>query len=163
VVLEQTKTEDRAAFDEGPLEEILDSFSAQEGAVIPILQRAQQAYGYLPEEALRMISKRTGFSLAQLYGVATFYSQFYLQRRGRHVINICDGTACHVKGAPRLVTTLEEELGIKAGETSPDYRVTLEVVYCLGSCALAPMAVIDGQVYGRLVPEKVLKLVRELD
>ena len=163
MVLEQTKTEDRAAFDEGPLEEILDSFSAQEGAVIPILQRAQQAYGYLPEEALRMISKRTGFSLAQLYGVATFYSQFYLQRRGRHVINICDGTACHVKGAPRLVTTLEEELGIKAGETSPDYRVTLEVVYCLGSCALAPMAVIDGQVYGRLVPEKVLKLVRELD
>ncbi|NLT74437.1 MAG: NADH-quinone oxidoreductase subunit NuoE [Chloroflexi bacterium] len=145
------------------MEEILDSFSAQEGAVIPILQRAQQAYGYLPEEALRMISKRTGFSLAQLYGVATFYSQFYLQRRGRHVINICDGTACHVKGAPRLVTTLEEELGIKAGETSPDYRVTLEVVYCLGSCALAPMAVIDGQVYGRLVPEKVLKLVRELD
>jgi NADH-quinone oxidoreductase subunit E len=112
---------------------------------------------------LRRISERTGFSLAQLYGVATFYSQFYLEPRGRHIINVCDGTACHVKGAPRLVTTLEEELGIKAGESTADLRVTLEVVYCLGSCALAPMAVIDGQVVGRLVPEKILKLVRDLD
>lgn len=163
MVLEETKTESREVFDAGPLNTILDEFSAQQGAVIPILQRTQAAYGYLPEEALRRISERTGFSLAQLYGVATFYSQFYLEPRGRHIINVCDGTACHVKGAPLLVTTLEEELGIKAGETSADYRVTLEVVYCLGSCALAPMAVIDGQVVGRLVPEKILKLVRNLD
>ena len=163
MVLEETKIESREAFDTEPLDKILAEFNGQEGVVIPILQRTQEAYGFLPQEALQVISARTGFSLAQLYGVATFYSQFYLQRRGRHIINICDGTACHVKGAPRLVTTLEEELGIKAGETSSDYRVTLEVVYCLGSCALAPMAVIDGQVVGRLVPEKILKLVRALD
>ncbi len=163
MVLEETKIESREAFDTEPLDKILAEFAGQEGAVIPILQRTQEAYGFLPQEALQVISARTGFSLAQLYGVATFYSQFYLQRRGRHIINICDGTACHVKGAPRLITTLEEELGIKAGETSSDYRVTLEVVYCLGSCALAPMAVIDGQVVGRLVPEKILKLVRALD
>ncbi len=163
MVLEKTKTESREAFDTEPLDKILVEFAGQEGAVIPILQRTQEAYGYVPQEAFRVISERTGFSLAQLYGVATFYSQFYLERRGRHIINVCDGTACHVKGAPRLVTTLEEELGIKAGETSSDYRVTLEVVYCLGSCALAPMAVIDGQVVGRLVPDKLLKLVRDLD
>ncbi len=163
MVLEETKTESREAFDTEPLDKILAEFAGQEGAIIPILQRTQEAYGYVPQEALGVISRRTGFSLAQLYGVATFYSQFYLERRGRHIINICDGTACHVKGAPRLVTTLEEELGIKAGETSSDYRVTLEVVYCLGSCALAPMAVIDGQVVGRLVPDKLLKLVRDLD
>ena len=163
MVLEETKTESREAFDTEPLDKILAEFNGQEGVVIPILQRTQEAYGYVPQEALGVISRRTGFSLAQLYGVATFYSQFYLERRGRHIINICDGTACHVKGAPRLVTTLEEELGIKAGETSSDYRVTLEVVYCLGSCALAPMAVIDGQVVGRLVPDKLLKLVRDLD
>jgi len=163
VVLEETKTESREAFDTEPLDRILTEFTGQEGAIIPILQRTQEAYGFVPQEALGVISERTGFSLAQLYGVATFYSQFYLERRGRHIINICDGTACHVKGAPRLVTTLEEELGIKAGETSSDYRVTLEVVYCLGSCALAPMAVIDGQVVGRLVPDKLLKLIRDLD
>jgi NADH-quinone oxidoreductase subunit E len=163
VLLEKTMVENNETVDLAPLDEILDAFREEQGAVIPILQRTQELYGYLPEEALRHISVRTGHSLSQLYGVATFYSQFYLQRRGRHIISICDGTACHVKGAPRLVTTLEEQLGIKAGETTPDYRITLEVVYCLGSCALAPIAVIDGQVVGRLVPEKVQKLVRELD
>ena len=163
MVLEETKTESLDVFDPEPLDKILNEFRSQDGAIIPILQRTQEAYGYVPEEALRRISAGTGFSLAQLYGVATFYAQFYLKRRGRHIINICDGTACHVKGAPRLVTTLEEELGIKAGETSDDYRVTLEVVYCLGSCALAPLAIVDGQIVGRLVPDKLLKLVRDLD
>jgi NADH-quinone oxidoreductase subunit E len=163
VLLEETKINNTETVDLGLLDGVLEEFRDEQGAIIPMLQRAQELYGYLPEAALRHISERTGHSVAQLYGVATFYSQFYLQRRGRHIVSICDGTACHVKGAPRLVTTLEEELGIKAGETSPDYRVTLEVVYCLGSCALAPMAVIDGQVVGRLVPDKVQKLVRELD
>jgi len=163
VVLEETRIASDEVFDPGPVDRILDEFSTEPGAIIPILQRTQAEYGYLPEEALRRISERTGASLARLYGVATFYAQFYLHRRGRHILNICDGTACHVKGAPLLVTTLEEELGVKAGETTPDYRVTLEVVYCLGSCALAPVAVIDGQVVGRLVPDKVLKLVRDLD
>lgn len=161
--LQETKVKNNETIDLAPLEEILETFKDEPGAVIPILQRTQEIYGYLPEAALRHISKRMGVSLAQLYGVATFYAQFYLKRRGRHIINICDGTACHVKGAPRLITTLEEELGIKAGETTPDYRVTLEVVYCLGSCALAPVAVIDGQVVGRLVPDKIQKLVRELE
>ena len=100
--------------------------------------------------------------LSQIYGVATFYAQFYLQRRGRHTVRVCDGTACHVRGAGKIITALERDLGIAAGETTPDYRITLEVVYCLGSCGLAPVVVIDDQVVGRLVPEKALELLREL-
>jgi NADH:ubiquinone oxidoreductase subunit E len=94
--------------------------------------------------------------------VATFYSQFFLTRRGEHIIRVCDGTACHVKGAPRLISAMEKELGISAGETTPDYKFTLEVVYCLGSCGLAPVAVIDDHVVGHLVPDKILDVVRKL-
>jgi NADH:ubiquinone oxidoreductase subunit E len=100
--------------------------------------------------------------LSQIYGVATFYAQFYLSRRGRHTMRICDGTACHVRGAATIVAALEEELGIKAGGTTDDYRLTLEVVYCIGSCGLAPVAVIDDRVVGRLVPTKAVELAREL-
>jgi len=128
-----------------------------------VLQKAQDIYGYLPTEVLQRISERLGIPLSKLYGVATFYSQFYLTRRGRHIVRVCDGTACHVRGAPKIIDALERDVGIKAGETTPDYRLTIEVVYCLGSCGLSPVAVIDGQVVGRLVPSKVVELVRELE
>lgn len=150
------------ALDMAPLDEVLDTYRGQKGAVIPVLQKAQAIYGYLPPEALKHISKRLGVPLSQLYGVATFYAQFYLARRGRHAVRVCDGTACHVRGAGKVITALERELKIQAGETTADYRVTLEVVYCLGSCGLSPVAVIDDQVVGRLVPEKAVELVREL-
>jgi NADH-quinone oxidoreductase subunit E len=149
--------------DMAPLDEILDEFKTQKGAVIPILQRAQEIYGYLPKEVLGYISKKTGIPASQIFGVATFYAQFYLTRRGRHIIRQCDGTACHVRGAAKIISTVEEQLGIKAGETTPDYKVTYEVVYCLGSCGLAPVAVIDNKVVGNLVPEKMLKIVNELE
>ncbi len=149
--------------DMAPLDEILDGFKTQKGAVIPILQRAQEIYGYLPKEVLGYISKKTGIPASQIFGVATFYAQFYLTRRGRHIIRQCDGTACHVRGAAKIISTVEEQLGIKAGETTPDYKVTYEVVYCLGSCGLAPVAVIDNKVVGNLVPEKMLKIVNELE
>jgi len=156
IVAEETL--DLAALDEG-----LEQYKGERGAVIPILQKTQEIYGYLPAEALRYISDKTAIPLSQLYGVATFYSQFYLTRRGRHTVRVCDGTACHVRGAAKIISALEKELGIKAGETTPDYRVTLEVVYCLGSCGLSPVAVIDGQVVGRLIPEKAVELVRKLE
>jgi len=101
--------------------------------------------------------------LSQVYGVATFYSQFYLTRRGKHIIRQCDGTACHVRGAAKIIHAIEKELGIKAGETTPDYRITYEVVYCLGACGLSPTAMVDNEVVGRLVPEKMLEIVRSLD
>ncbi|MBN1401837.1 MAG: NADH-quinone oxidoreductase subunit NuoE [Anaerolineae bacterium] len=144
------------------LDEILDEYAGQDGAVIPVLQRAQEAYGYLPPEVLSHVAKRLNVPISQIYGVATFYAQFYLTRRGRHTVRVCDGTACHVRGAAKIIRALESELGLQAGETTPDYRVTLEVVYCLGSCGLSPVAVIDGNVVGRLIPEKALELVREL-
>ena len=149
--------------DMAPLDEILDEFKDQQGTNIQILQQAQVVYGYLPKEVLGYIARKTGIPASQIYGVATFYSQFYLERRGRHIIRQCDGTACHVRGAAKVVSAVEDELGIKAGETTPDYKATFEVVYCLGSCGLAPVAVVDDRVVGNLVPERLVEIVRELE
>ena len=154
---------EQETLDLAPLYEILEKYRHEKGAVIPVLQQAQEIYGWLPAEVLRAVAKGMNVPLSQVYGVVTFYSQFYLTRRGRHIIRQCDGTACHVRGAARIIDTMEKELGIKAGETTPDYRVTYEVVYCLGSCGLAPVAMVDGNVVGHLVPERMLNIVRELD
>ena len=149
--------------DIGLIEPILQEFRDQKGAVIPILQRTQGIYGYLPEDAMVEISKKSGISISQLYGVATFYAQFNLEPRGRHLIQICDGTACHVKGAPKSVAAVEEEFNLKAGGSDPDYEYTLEIVYCLGSCGLAPIALVDGQVYGNTTPDSLVKSINEME
>ncbi len=156
-------SDEQTSFDLEPLIKILDEFKGQKGAVIPILQRAQDAYGYLPKPILKEISKRTGIPLSQLMGVATFYAQFHLHRRGRHIIRICDGTACHVKGAAKNVEAVEKSLDVAAGSTSPDYKATLEIVYCLGSCGLAPVAVVDDKVYGSLTPDALVRQLGGLD
>jgi NADH-quinone oxidoreductase subunit E len=146
-----------------PLYEVIDRYKAQRGAVIPVLQQAQDIYGWLPAEVLDIIAREMRVPKSRIYGVVTFYSQFYLSRRGRHVVRQCDGTACHVKGSARIIEMVENRLGIKAGETTPDYRVTFEVVYCLGSCGLAPVAMVDDKVVGHLVPETMLKLLDGLE
>lgn len=148
--------------DLGPLHKIIEEFKGQRGVLIPVLQRAQEAYGYLPRQVLEVIAKDMGVPLSQVYGVVTFYAQFYLTRRGKHIIRTCDGTACHVRGASKVIDALQKELGIKPGETTPDYQFTFEVVYCLGSCGLSPVAVVNDQVVGRLVPEKMVQIVRDL-
>lgn len=148
--------------DLAPLQQIIDEYKGQRGVLIQVLQRAQEAYGYLPGEVLREIADGLGVSLSQVYGVVTFYAQFYLTRRGKHIIRMCDGTACHVRGAGKIVDAIERELGIRAGETTSDYHFTFEVVYCLGSCGLSPVAVIDEQVVGRLLPEKMVQIIRDL-
>jgi len=148
--------------DLAPLEVVFEEYESKKGAIIPVLQKAQDIYGYLPKDVLQTISRRMRVPLSQVYGVATFYSQFYLTKRGRHIVRQCDGTACHVRGSARIISVVERDLGIGAGETTPDYRVTYEVVYCLGSCGLAPTAVIGDNVYGHLNPEKMIELVREL-
>jgi NADH-quinone oxidoreductase subunit E len=147
-------------FDLNALEPVFAEFQAQKGALIPVLQRAQEIYGFLPAEVLKRISERMKVPLSQVYGVATFYAQFYLTRRGRNIIRQCDGTACHVKGAAKIIRVIEHDLQIKAGETTPDYRMTYEVVYCLGSCGLAPTAMVNNEVVGKLVPERMLEIVR---
>jgi NADH-quinone oxidoreductase subunit E len=160
-------TETRISADEKPdlaqLEPILGEYRGQKGAVIPVLQKAQKIYGYLPPEVLRQISAGLRVPLSKIYGVATFYSQFYLTRRGRHIVRQCDGTACHVRGAGKIVERMEQELGVAAGGTTPDYRVTCEVVYCLGSCGLAPVAVVDDLTIGKLAPEKMSSILRTLE
>jgi len=149
--------------DVGLIEPILQEFKEQKGAVIPILQRTQEIFGYLPEDAMAEISKKSGISISQLYGVATFYAQFNLEPRGKHLIQICDGTACHVKGAPKLVQAVEEEFNLEAGSSDPDFNYTLEIVYCLGSCGLAPIALVDEQVYGNTTPDSLVKYIKELE
>ena len=141
------------------LDRILEEFKGRKGAVIPILQRTQDTFGYLPREALKIIAQKTLIPLNQLYGVATFYKQFYLTRRGRHVLRVCDGTACHVRGAPKNIDAIQKSIGVAPGATSTDYKYTFEIVYCLGSCGLAPVMLVDEKVYGRLGPDA---LVRQL-
>lgn len=152
---------DNGAVDLSLMDEVFERYKEQKGALIPILQKAQAIYGYLPPEVLKLIADRVGVSLGKVYGVTTFYAQFYLERRGRHVLKLCDGTACHVKGTPTLMTAVGEEFGISPGETSEDGELTVEIVYCMGSCALAPVAVLDGQVMGRMREEWLLRQVKK--
>ena len=147
--------------DLSPLHELLAQYKEQRGAVIPVLQKAQAIYGWLPKEVLRAISKGMNVPLSQVYGVVTFYSQFYLERRGKHILKLCDGTACHVKGAPTLMAAIEKEFGIGPDQTTEDGELTLEVVYCLGSCALAPVAVLDDQVMGGMRQDVLVDVVRK--
>jgi NADH-quinone oxidoreductase subunit E len=146
-----------------PLDPILDEYRGQKGAVIPVLQKAQKIYGFLPPEVLRRIAAGMRVPLSKIYGVATFYSQFYLTRRGRHIVRQCDGTACHVRGAGKIVDRMEQELGIRTGQTTADYRVTCEVVYCLGSCGLAPVAMVNEQTIGKIAPEKMVAILKSLE
>lgn len=148
--------------DLGRVDAILERKKGDRGALIQVLQETQEAYGYLPRPALARIAEQLGMPFSQVYGVATFYSQFYLSRRGRNVIKVCDGTACHVRGAPRSMATVENDLEVEPGGTTEDYQFTYEVVYCLGACALGPVAVVNGDVKGRCGPEKIHKLVEDL-
>lgn len=133
------------------------------GATITLLQRAQDIYGYLPPEVLQAIARRSHIPLTRLYGVATFYAQFRLQRRGKHLIRVCDGTACHVRGADQNLQAVCNRFGIQPGETTSDYQCSLEIVYCLGSCGLAPVALVDDKVHGRLTPDVLLGKLKQLD
>lgn len=146
-----------------PLHRILEEFKLQKGAIIPILQRVQDTYGYLPKEILAEISKRMHIPLTQLMGVATFYAQFRLTPRGKHLIRVCDGTACHVSGAPGIVRAIEKKYDMPAGSSSSDYKYTLEVVYCVGACGLAPVVIVDDKVYGKLSPDAILEELRVLE
>lgn len=148
------------AIDLALLEPVLAQYQSQRGALIPVLQQAQQIYGYLPKEALALIARRLDLSISKVYGVATFYAQFFFEPRGRHVLRLCDGTACHVKGTPALLTAVEDSFDVAPGHTSDDGQLTVEIVYCLGSCALAPVAVLDGQVMGRMRQDALLRQVR---
>lgn len=145
------------------LDGILEEFKGKKYPVIPILQKAQSLYGYLPKQVMLAISAGTGIPLSQLMGVATFYAQFRLTRQGRNLIRVCDGTACHVRGAPKSVEAIEKALEVQAGGSSPDLKYSMEIVYCLGSCGLAPVAVINEKVYGQIEPGKIVDQLKKLE
>jgi len=129
------------------------------GGLIAVLQDIQTRHGYLREDALRLLAEATGRSMVDIYGIATFYRSFTLQPRGRHLIRACLGTACHVRGAPRVVEEFERQLGVKAGETTSDKEFTLETVNCLGACALGPVVVIDGHYFSKVRTPRVRHLL----
>ena len=130
------------------------------GMLIPLLQAAQDSYGYIPAVAIEQISEVTGIPAAEICGVITFYKQFRLKPLGRHLIRLCKGTACHVVGAEMIAQTVADELGILPDETTDDGVFTFTIVACLGCCSLAPVLMIDEQTYGRMTPQKVRRLLR---
>lgn len=127
----------------------------READIIPLLQRLQEAYGYLPRDVILAVAQRTGLPASRIYGVATFYSQFHLEPHGRHVIRCCRGTACHVRGSKKILETIKRDFSLEEGGTTPDIRFGLEVVRCLGTCFLAPVMMVDNDYYGRLTPQQV--------
>ncbi len=140
---------------------ILEKYQGQDGALIPILQEAQALYGYLPEEALKTISQGLNIPLSRIYGVVTFYAQFYLNPRGRHTVRVCRGTACQVRGGKNVLKATQQFLGIGENETTPDFKFTFETVACLGACALSPVLLVDKNYYGKLTPAKVEKVLKQ--
>jgi len=138
---------------------IIGKHQAHQGGLISILEDIQKKDGYLQEQALRIVAQETGFSLVDIYGIATFYKLFSLEPRGKHLLSVCSGTACHVRGAERLKERLEEQLGIKAGKTTEDMRYTLETVRCIGCCSLGPVATVNEKTYARTDQEKIIKVL----
>lgn len=154
------------AVDFGPAEKVLEQFlsegrmSAEQ--LIPLLQELQAAYGYLPADVVKRISERTGIPLSHIYGVITFYGQFYVEPHGKHTITVCRGTACHVRGGKKVLQSIKSMLRLEDGETSEDMLFSLETVACLGVCALSPVMVVDGNYYGKLTARRAELIVRQL-
>jgi NADH-quinone oxidoreductase subunit E len=146
----------------GTIAQIVEEYGAKSTALIMILQDVQKHYRYLPEEALRAVSKQMKLPLAQIYGVATFYRAFSLKPTGKNHSCVCTGTACHVRQAYIIVDKLERELNIKPGETTADGEVSLETVNCLGACALGPLVTANGEYHGNMTVSKVEKMLGEL-
>ena len=140
---------------EADLKRVISELKDTAGALMPILQHAQEIFGYLPIEVQSMISDETGIPLEKIYGVATFYSQFSLQPKGQYRISVCLGTACYVKGSGDIFKKLEELLGITNGECTPDGKFSLDSCRCVGACGLAPVMMINDEVYGRLTVDDV--------
>ena len=145
------------------LDDILSSFTEiTSNDLIPILQKIQGAYGYLPKDVVMEMSERTFIPASQIYGVATFYEQFHFEQQGKHVVRCCRGTACHVKGGPEIIGMIKNCLNIGPGETSEDMEFTFETVACLGACALAPLMVVDGDYHGMMTTKKVTEVLNNL-
>ena len=143
------------------IDEIIGGYKGDPSAVIPILQDVQDQIGYIPREGIAYLAEKLAVSPAKIYGIVTFYAQFRLQPMGKHIIMLCEGTACHVNGAKLISGAITDELKIRGGETTPDGLFTLEKVACIGCCSLSPVMVINGETYARLTPETTRKIIKE--
>ncbi len=152
IILAETEVKDK-------LDEILSHHSANRDELIPILQEVQEALGYLPQEAMQKVARFLHLPESAVFGVSTFYAQFKFFPTGKKKVRLCRGTACHVRGAPHILEEVEKRLGIKPGETTDDLEYSLETIACFGSCALAPVMVVDDNVYGRMTPKKVAQIL----
>jgi NADH-quinone oxidoreductase subunit E len=139
--------------------QIVAPWKGARGGTIPVLQEVQKAFGFLPEEALMEISRELKIPPSELYGVATFYAQFHLKPRGRHIVRVCRGTACHVRGSLAILDKIKTVLDVEENGTTDDLRYTLEPVACLGACGLAPVMMVDDETHGRLTPDKVMEIL----
>lgn len=140
---------------------IVERYPANRGSLIPVLQDVQGEYGYLPEQSLEELESLMGISANEIYGVATFYTQFRFSPPGEHTIQVCQGTACHVRGGFRVLLEVEQRLGVRAGETTADGTFDLQRVACLGCCALAPVVAVDGKVYAGVTPKRIPSILAE--
>ena len=140
---------------EAKLLEVIAKYKGQKGALMPIMQEAQEIYGYLPYQVQKIISDETGIPIEKIYGVATFYAQFSMSPKGKYIVSVCLGTACYVKGAGKILEEVEKSLGIGDGECTQDGKFSLEVCRCVGACGLAPVMIVAGDVYGKMTPDRV--------
>ena len=147
--------------DLGPANAIIDKYFDLPGNLMPVLQGIQDEYGYVPKPTIDLVAERLNVYPSQIFGVLTFYAQFHLKPRGRFIIRVCVGTACHVQGAPRIVETFFDKLHIGHAETTPDLRFTFEKVACLGACGMAPLAMVNDDTFGKMTVQKVEEIVAD--
>jgi NADH-quinone oxidoreductase subunit E len=142
--------------------EIIDRYGADRTASLAVLQDIQREYNYLPREALELTAERLGMPLGEVYSMATFFTAFSLKPKGEHICKVCLGTACHVGGGPRILEQMERDLGIEAGDTTPDGKFSVEAVRCVGACALSPVVILDDHIHGNMTGAKATKLISPL-
>lgn len=148
--------------DAAKLDAIIDRYDRDPASLLAILQDIQQEENYLPKDDMKTLADKLGVSLSRVYSLATFFSSFALHPRGKHICTVCMGTACHVRGAPRLVEHIEREFDLPAGETTPDMNLTLETVNCVGACALGPLVILDGEYHGNMNAAKLDRVLKPI-
>ena len=153
---------DKKTVDLSLLDGVLAEYASVKGSLITILQNTQDIYGYLPREAIELISEKTGIATSEIMGVGTFYTQFRFEPVGKYLIMLCQGTACHVNSSELILQTIKDELGIEDGQTTEDGLFALKCVACLGCCSLSPVMMINEDTYGSLTPDKTKKILKEL-
>ncbi len=158
----QREIDEQGAIDVEILNPLIEKYKNKKGNLIPLLQGAQETYGYIPRVAFEKLSKETGIPLSEMYGVATFFAQFRLKPVGKHIIKVCHGTACHVQNAKAITTSLKETLKVEDGGTTEDGLFTLESVACLGCCSLAPVMMISDETHGKLTGAQAVKIVKNI-